>query len=95
MRAAALRGVAAARVVHENTPHQLRRDREEVRPVLPVHLALIDDAYIDLMNQSRCLEGMLASFLAQITAGEPSQLGIDDRKEPIQRIAVAFAPVEE
>jgi hypothetical protein len=95
MRAAALRGVAAASVVDENTPHQLRRDCEEVRPILPAYLALIDDAHVDLMDQRGCLEGVPAAFLAQITAGEPSQLGIDDWKEPIQRIAIAFAPVEE
>jgi hypothetical protein len=47
------------------------------------------------MDQRRGLEGVLAAFLAQIAASQPSQLRVDEWTEPIQRIAIAFAPVEE
>ena len=38
-RTAAFLAVLMARVIDENAPHHLRRDPEEVRAVLPLHVA--------------------------------------------------------
>ena len=51
-----------ARVVDEDPAHQLRRDSEEMRPVLPIGMTLLDEAYVCFVDQSGSLQGVVAAL---------------------------------
>ena len=53
--------VPAARVVHENPAHHLRCDAEKMRPVLPGHLALIEEPWFHAVLGNH--ELMLLNYL--------------------------------
>jgi hypothetical protein len=61
-RAAAFCGVLGARVVHENAPHHLRSHTEELRAVVPLGAALVDEPEIRLVDERRGLERVLLSL---------------------------------
>lgn len=63
--AAALGGTVPPRVIHENTAHELRGNRKEVRPVLPAHLTLIHQLEIRLVHQCGPLQRVAASLVPQ------------------------------
>ena len=50
------RGVAPPRPVQQNAPHDGRRYREEVGPVLPVHIGDVDQFQVGFVNQRRGLD---------------------------------------
>jgi hypothetical protein len=64
--------LVAARVINEDVPHRLRRQSEEVRPVLPPHLPLVDELEISLVHQGRRLP------VTQISAGQAAQFILDE-----------------
>jgi hypothetical protein len=45
-------------MVHQNAPHHLRGDAEELRPVLPAHSPLTDQPEVRLMDERGALERM-------------------------------------
>ena len=53
--AAALRGRALARVVHENAAHHFRRDAEKLRAIRPRHLTLIHETEERFVDERRRL----------------------------------------
>ena len=72
LRAAAAFGVrVTARVIDQNTPHNLRRDGEEVRTIGPMHVPLIDETNVSLVNQRGSLQRVILPFPAHVTAGKP------------------------
>jgi hypothetical protein len=52
---AALCRVMTTCVVHENPPHDLRGDTEEMGPAPPVNPALIDESQVRLVDEGRRL----------------------------------------
>src|SRR5918993_2740058 len=64
--AAALFGLLLARVIDEDAAHHLRRDAEEVRPVLPLHLRLIDEPQVGFVDERGRLQGVALSLAAQV-----------------------------
>lgn len=83
------------RMIHEDSPHDLRGHAEKVGAVLPVDLALIDEAQVDLMHQRRRLQSMAGALVAKLACGNTPQLGVDQRKQLIERIWIAATPVAE
>jgi hypothetical protein len=61
--------LVAARVINEDVPHRLRRQSEEVRPVL---LPLVDELEVSLVHQGRRLP------VTQISAGQAAQFILDE-----------------
>jgi hypothetical protein len=47
--------ILRAREIHENAPHQVGRDGEKMRTVLPLHLTGVDQPHVGFVNQSRRL----------------------------------------
>ena len=80
-------------VVHQDSPHHLRRNREEVAAVLPVHVALAEQLHVGFVDHGRGLEAIGSPFAGQLPRGEQPQFLINDRNEPIECIAVAALPV--
>ena len=85
----------AARVVNQDAPHQLRRDAEKMSAVLPLHVLLIYQPQVGFIDQRRGLQSVAGAFAAHVTAGELSQLGVDQRQQLIERRLVAVAPIHQ
>jgi hypothetical protein len=85
----------AARVVDEDAAHGLGRDAEEVRAVLPLHLALVDELEVRLVDEGGGLEGVVGALAPQVARGELMQFAVDEREQVLQRVAVAAAPFQE
>jgi hypothetical protein len=49
-------------VIDQYPSHRLSRDSEKVRTVLPVHVALIDEFQIGLIDQRRRLKSVTDPF---------------------------------
>jgi hypothetical protein len=93
--ASALGPHSAPRVVDENPSHQLRGDGEEVRPVLPLHAALIDELQIRLVHQRRRLERMVGSLARKVPFGQRLQLPVDHRHHLVEGFRAAVAALLE
>src|SRR5262245_57753438 len=82
----------ASRAVDEDPPHQLRRHREEMRTILPVHTLVIDKAQICLVDELGGLQAVAAALPAHVASREPMQLVIDNGRQSIQGFVIATAP---
>jgi hypothetical protein len=60
-------------VVHEDLAHEPGRNPEEMRPVLPAHLSLVDQPQIRFVDQSRGLQDMAGPLLPHVPAGNLAQ----------------------
>jgi hypothetical protein len=87
--------VAAARVIDQNPSHDLRSDAEEMCPVLPIDVTLVDDAQIYLVHERSRLQGVADSLPSKLTPGNATELRIDEWEQLIERTAVAATPVTE
>ena len=82
-------------VIDEDASHRLRRDAEEVCPILPVHLTLIDQSQVDLMHQGRRLQRVVHAFAAKLAGGYAAELIVDERQQLLERGRVASTPVSQ
>jgi len=82
-------------VVDQDAAHDLRRDREEVRAIRPVHILLINHADVGLIYQGSGLKRVAFSLPAHVTTGEAVELVVDQRIQLVQGGLVPFAPLSE
>jgi hypothetical protein len=83
---------ARAREIDQDAPHQLRRHREEMRAILPPHLARINQPQIGLVDQRRGLQRVARLLAVHVVSGQSAQLFINQRHELLQRQLIASAP---
>lgn len=93
--APALLGHARARVVDEDPSHGLRRNREEVRPVLVRDRLASEETDTELVHQRARFERMIAALVAQETCRNLAQVGMNDVEEPLARVIIATPPIDE
>ena len=60
--------VVAPRMLHQNAPHQLGRNREEMRAILPLHPLIIHQAHVGFIDQGRRLEAVAGPLTFHIAA---------------------------
>ena len=82
----------AARVVHQDAPHHLRRDAEEVRAVLPLDAPLADQLEVRLVDERRALQRVADRFSRQVPSRNRAQLLVDERHQLIERLLAAVLP---
>ena len=70
----------AAGVVHQNASHDVGSDAEEVGPILPVDLALIDQSDEDLMDKGGGLQGVVRPLAAKLPGRHATEFRIDQRQ---------------
>jgi hypothetical protein len=87
--------VPPARVVHEDAPHHLRGDAEEVGAVLPLHAALVHQAQVGLVHERRRLERVLRGLAAHRPRRAPPQLGVHLGQQPVASCLIAGPPGDE
>ncbi len=80
-------------VIHEDAPHHLRGDGEEVGASAPPNL-LIDQADVCLVNDGGALEGMTCAFAPHIVSCEPAQLAVDHGSESLEGSVISLAPAD-
>ena len=83
--AAALQRVARARALDQDLPHRVRRDRAEVRAVLPALRAVLQQLQVRLVDERRRLQRLARALALEIVRGEPPQLGVDQRHQRLER----------
>lgn len=91
-RTAALGRLMPPGIVHQNAPHLLCGHPEELGPVLPVRLALIDEPQVSLVHQGSCLEGVSRALALEVALGLAVQLLVDDGHQLVERGRVSAAP---
>ena len=57
-------------MVHQNPPHQLRGNREEVCAILPAHALVVDEAQVSFIDQGGCLQGVAGTLPAHVVLGQ-------------------------
>jgi hypothetical protein len=92
---AALFGPLPAAVVDQDAADHLGGDAEEVGPVLPADLALVDEAEEGFMDDGGALQGVVGSFGAQASTGEAAEFIVDQGHQVFEGMLVAVAPVDE
>ena len=90
-----LGGIAAARVLDQNLPHQLGADGQEMLAVLELSCPLFLQAQIRLVHQGGALQSVVRAFVPQVMMRHPPQLVIDERKHLTQRLVVTGVPVRQ
>lgn len=81
-----------AGVIDKNASHQLSRNPKKLRSIPPIHSLLIEDFEIKLVYQSSGLQGVFATFMAEITRREPVQFIVDERHQFLECFLIAVGP---
>ena len=88
-----LAALPVARVIHQDAPDQLRGHAEEMGAVLPVDAALVDQPQVGFVHQGGGLQGVVGPFAPQVPAGQALEFAVDQRREALERLLVAIAPL--
>jgi len=88
-------GAPPPRLIHEDLPHQVRGDPEEVRPALPIRHVLRHQAQVRFVHQRRGRCRRRGAFVPKAVIGQTAQFPVDERDEKIERFLVSVLPVEE
>src|ERR1700722_3716291 len=83
------------RVFHQNAPHHLGRDREEMGAILPFHALIIRQAQVGFIYQSRGLQTVTGALPPHVAARQPVELCINDGGQLFERALVSAAPSTE
>ena len=84
--------VVAPRMFHQNAPHQLGRNREEMGAILPLHALIIHQAHVGFIHQGRRLQAVAGALASHVAARQAVELVINDGGQPFERVPVAVAP---
>jgi hypothetical protein len=84
-----------ARMIHQNLPHEARRNREEVRAVLPPHAAQVDKAQVRFVDKGGRRQRVVGPLRAQSTPRDSTEVLIHNRHESAVRGPIAPAPRHE
>jgi hypothetical protein len=88
--AAALLCLARSRVVDQDAAHDLGDHAIELRAVLPVGAALIDEPQVHFVDQCGRIQRVLAALSAQASCGHTPALIVDERKDAFERVPIAL-----
>jgi len=75
----------------EDAPHQPRRHREEVCPVLPFHSLDVDQPQVRLVDERSGLKTVTGSLTPHMGSGNPVQLVVHERNQLVQGHLVALS----
>src|SRR6516162_10933105 len=78
-----LAGAPLSRVVHEDLPHQPRRDPEEMGAILPLNVSPVDQPQIGLVHECRRLERVIAALTPHVRGRNTAQLALDTNHEAL------------
>ena len=70
--------IVASCMLDQNATHHLRRDRKEMRPVLPLHAGVVHKPHIGLVDQGRRLQAVAGTLSLHVAARQPVERIVDD-----------------
>jgi hypothetical protein len=79
-------------MVHQDPPHHLEREAEEMRPVLPVGVSLVDESKVGLVDQGGRLQDVSLRLAPKSGRRPATPFEVDDRDEFVPRGEIASAP---
>jgi hypothetical protein len=79
-------------MIHQDAPHQARRDPEKVRAILPADPAGVRQPEERLVHQGRGLQGVPAALAAHVPSREAAELRFHERRQPFERTVIAVRP---
>jgi hypothetical protein len=82
-------------VIDQDAAHDLRRDTKEMRSILPIHLALIDEPDEHLVHKGSRLQGVVSPLAPKLAGRNASELRIDEWQQLVKRSPVAATPIAE
>ena len=85
--AAALAGIAAARVFDQDLAHEVGRDAEEMGAVFPLRRMVAGEPHKGFVDQRGTLQGVARALAAKIAVGEAPHLVVDEGHQRLQGIA--------
>jgi hypothetical protein len=80
-------------VIDQHSTHHVGCRSQKVRPALPIHLALVDEPQIHLMDERGWLQSVLGALGSQMAGRRTPQLGVDERHQPVECTPVAPVPI--
>ena len=83
--AAVPQAIAAPRMVHQDPPHRLGTDGEEVRAAVPLDPRLVDELQVGLVHQGRRLQRVPRPFSLQVHAGQLAEVVVQKREQTVPR----------
>jgi hypothetical protein len=90
--AAAFVSISAPRVIDEDAPHRLGRDRQEVISVLPLDLAFIDKFYEGFVNKGGRLQRVFRTLVLEVGGGPPAKVLVDTVYHLVERPFISLPP---
>ena len=94
-RAAALLVFLGPGEVHEDTAHHSGGHSKEVRAILPLDPADINQAEIGLVHECRGLEHVTGALTCHVALGNPPELVVHERQQFLHRLFASTPPLEE
>ena len=79
-------------MIDQNLAHQVGRDAEELRAAGALHLRLVHQPQVGLVDQRRRLQRVVRPLAADIGGREAAQFAVDERHQFAQCLLVAAAP---
>jgi len=70
----------------------LRRHREEMSAILPLHALIAHEAHVSLIHQRRRLQALAWTLASHVAARQSVELLIHDRGQPFERARVSVGP---
>jgi hypothetical protein len=78
-------------MVHQDAPHRLGREREEVRAVAQADAGRVHQPDVRLVDQGRRLERVVRALAAEVLLGEGAQPVVDERQQVLRGLRVSCA----
>jgi len=82
-------------MIHQNLANQLGGNAQKVRPVLPVHLRLVHQSKISLVDQGVRLKGVAASLPLHVVVGDAAQFSFHEGDQVVETLPLTRSPAEE
>src|SRR5215472_2911064 len=84
--------VVTSGVLHEDAPHHLRRHREKMRTVLPLHLFVVHQSRIRFVDQGGGLQAVAWPLAAHVMASQAPELVVNDRRQAVECARIPRTP---
>jgi hypothetical protein len=82
----------SARGVHDDSSHDLGRDRQKMITVLPFRMSRLEQAKVRFIQNFGRLERATLGLIAEIKARQTVELLVDQRRDFVQCGAIAIFP---
>src|ERR1019366_2973315 len=84
--------VTTPRMINQNAPHELGRNREKMGAILPLHVLVIHQPHIGFVDQGTRLEAMSRPLTSHVASREAVEFVINDWSQAVESSAISITP---